>query len=210
MMPIQRVVLAAAGGLLSLGVLAAEPARSGFYGGIAVRDQGSEQGVVLNDAQRLSRFALPLADGTASQSLAFGGYRWRNDLALEASLASVNGYRLPGRGGIGLVAPGGTGTLQRSWNVDLYGSWSFWPSLSLYGRLGYGQSDVAPVYSTSLAGPPDRRLRDGINYGVGVRYDLTRSLGLQLEYARVGVPGEAAGFSLPDADQVQFGLQFRF
>jgi long-subunit fatty acid transport protein len=54
-------------------------------------------------------------------------------------------------------------------------------------------------------------LRDGVNYGVGVRYDLTPALGLRLEYARFPrFAGESAAGALPDSDQVQFGMQFRF
>jgi hypothetical protein len=79
----------------------------------------------------------------------------------------------------------------------------------VYGRLGYAQSEATPVYSTAIGA--DRRGRDGLNYGVGLRYDLSRSLGLKLEYARVGThPAEASAWSMPEGDQVQFGLQFRF
>jgi long-subunit fatty acid transport protein len=54
-------------------------------------------------------------------------------------------------------------------------------------------------------------MRDGVNYGVGVRYDVTPALGLRLEYARFPrFAGETAAGLLPDSDQVQFGMQFRF
>jgi opacity protein-like surface antigen len=94
----------------------------------------------------------------------------------------------------------------------LYGSWAFWRRFSLYGRLGYTAFDSTPLYSTSVASVmADRRGRDGLNYGVGLRYDVNRSLGLKLEYARVGTLALDAGSTvLPDSDQVQFGLQFRF
>jgi opacity protein-like surface antigen len=99
----------------------------------------------------------------------------------------------------------------RSWNVDVVGSWSFWRTMSLYGRLGYAQSDVTPIYSTSIvSGSVDRRAREGLNYGVGLRYDVTRSLGVKLEYARVGASAGEAPSLFPEVDQVQFGLQFRF
>ena len=29
-----------------------------------------------------------------------------------------------------------------------------------------------------------RRQRDGVNYGVGLRYDMTQSLGLRVQYSR--------------------------
>jgi opacity protein-like surface antigen len=163
--------------------------------------------VSIGEVGNADRFAPTLGAATTAQSYAFGGYRWRNDLALEAAVRSADDYRLGGRGGVGLMIPHDASA--RTWNVDVYGSWSFWRSFSLYGRLGYAQSDGLPVYSTSIANA-DRRYRDGVNYGVGLRYDLSRSLGLKLEYARAGMHAGDPAQGLPEGDQVQFGLQFRF
>ena len=59
------------------------------------------------------------------------------------------------------------------------------------------------------AGDP-HRVHEGINYGLGLRYDVTHSLGLRVEYARFGrFTGETLG-GLPEADQVSIGVQFRF
>jgi opacity protein-like surface antigen len=196
----------------SLGTVAIAQAPShGFYGGLTLRENGAEQGLAIGAAGNPDRFVSSLAPTPGSQALVFGGYRWRNDLALEAVLNSVDGYRLSGRGGVGLLLPAATDS-ARSWNVDLYGSWAFWRRFSLYGRLGYTAFDSTPLYSTSVASVmADRRGRDGLNYGVGLRYDVNRSLGLKLEYARVGTLALDAGSTvLPDSDQVQFGLQFRF
>ena len=81
--------------------------------------------------------------------------------------------------------------------------------MSLYGRLGYAQSETRWSYTPSFVSDV-RRNRDGVNYGLGVRYDMTPALGLRLEYARFGrLPGEVAGV-LPENDQLQLGVQFRF
>ncbi|MDH5285000.1 MAG: porin family protein [Betaproteobacteria bacterium] len=190
---------------------AAESAKpSGFYGGVSVRDAGSEQGLTFGALAPSFAFATPLEAEPAARTSAFGGYRFRRDFALEASVASSTAYRLTGRGGVGLVRPGDTQDGARQWNVDVVGAWSFWRSLSLYGRLGYAQSELAPAMRTSLAGP-ERRTDDGLQYGVGLRYDFTRALGLKLEYARVGhQTGDYERGLFPDADRVQFGVQFRF
>ena len=59
--------------------------------------------------------------------------------------------------------------------------------------------------------PDGRRLRDGVNYGLGVRYDMNSALGLRLEYGRFGrFAGEVGNGLLPESDQVTFGVQFRF
>ena len=55
-----------------------------------------------------------------------------------------------------------------------------------------------------------RRQRDGVNVGVGLRYDMNPSLGLRVEYARFGRFAGEVGATLPDTDQVSVGLQMRF
>jgi len=203
--------LAVAAGLAASLAFAAETPRQAFYGGIALRDHSGAQGVAIGDAgSPWGRPAPVLGDVPESRAIVYGGYRLRPGVALEAALGSES-FRLPGRGGVGLVVPVDDAAASQRWNVDVQGSWAFWRSLSLYGRLGYSQSEIAPFYRTSvLASPAESRTRDGVNYGVGLRYDLTRSLGVRLEYARTGLFGGEAPSGTPYDDQVQVGVQFRF
>ena len=190
---------------------------TGFYGGVVLRE-GNQDSIGVRIGRLDSawgKFVAPTADETASRALLFGGYRWRNDLALEAAFATSNNYALApsGRRGVGLALNGPADNAQsRTWNADVYTSWSFRPSFALYGRLGYAQSDPVILYApATLAAGDVRRTRDGVNYGVGLRYDVTSALGLRLEYARFGrFAGETVGGFLPDTDQVQLGVQFRF
>jgi opacity protein-like surface antigen len=113
------------------------------------------------------------------------------------------------------MAPAAAGLADvhaRTWNVDVYTSWAFYKSLALYGRLGVAQADSAPLFAgASLTpGTDPRRLRDGVNYGVGLRYDMNRALGLRLEYARFGRFSVDTGSLAPDSDQLTLGLQYRF
>jgi len=99
----------------------------------------------------------------------------------------------------------------RSWNIDVYTGWGFMKSLTLYGRMGYRQSEPSLGYAAFTSGDARRHNRDGVNYGVGLRYDMTPAFGLRLEYARFErQPGDAVTGVLPESDQVQFGLQLRF
>jgi opacity protein-like surface antigen len=64
-----------------------------------------------------------------------------------------------------------------------------------------------------LALPGDaRRLRDGVNYGVGLRYDLTQALGLRVEYSRFNrYSGDPVNVGImPESDAVTLGVQFKF
>ena len=187
---------------------------AGFYGGIALRDNAQDTaGLSLGPlTSAWGKFVAPTADETGSRALMFGGYRWRNDVALEAAFGTAESYALMpnGRRGVGLSLAGPGESAARTWNADVYTSWTFRRSFALYGRMGYAQSD-AGTGPAALSPVDGRRLRDGMNYGVGLRYDVTPALGLRVEYARFGrFAGESLNGFLPESDQVQFGMQFRF
>jgi len=193
----------------------------GFYGGVSVRDNTSS-GVGVNfgasaGAIGLNRYPTTVGDDSTTRSLAFGGYR-SNDLAVEASVSSLDQYALRpfdaanARRGVGLRFGAGAGDVaSRSVNVDLFTSWTFYKSMALYGRLGYAQTEGPLVAGTApMSVVANRSLRDGVNYGVGVRYDMSSALGLRLEYNRFGRFAGEIGTSLPESDQVTLGVQFRF
>lgn len=196
---------------------------AGFYGGVSLRDRATDgPGITFGPATPIwNRYAMPTADDASARALVFGGYRWRNDLAVEASFTSLDRYALrPAEGsviqqGVGLSLPASSGLSElhtRSWNVDVYTSWTFYRAFALYGRLGYGQAESTPLFGSAGAAAPDiRRLRDGVNYGLGVRYDMSSALGLRVEYGRFGrFMGEVGSSVMPESDQVTFGVQLRF
>jgi opacity protein-like surface antigen len=193
-------------------------ATGGFYGGVSLRNAGTESdGLDLaHVASTWGRYASPVADDNARRALVFGGYRFANDLAVEGSFSSAESYALRPfdsgvRRGVGLSLTDSPDVAAHSWNADVYTSWSFRKSFSLYGRLGYTQREGVPAYVLAVLPGDPRRLRDGVNYGVGLRYDVTPALGLRLEYARFPrFAGESVTGPLPDSDQVQFGMQLRF
>ena len=206
-----------ASGAFAQDVTAAPADVAGFYGGISLDTADRHgDGVTFGHLTSVwSRFALPVAEDVGARALAFGGYRWANDLAVEAAVATADRYSLqplsPGsRRGVGLALASDGEVVGKTWNVDVYGTWEFRKSLSLYGRLGYAQSDAQASYASGLVGET-RTKRDGVNYGLGLRYDLSSALGLRLEYARFGrEPGELVNRVMPENDQLQFGVQFRF
>jgi opacity protein-like surface antigen len=216
--------------IISIAALSvAAPARAaetdsavGFYGGVSLRDRGSESiGLqpVMAPAS-WARFASASVDETAGRAVVFGGYRWRNEVAVEASFSSVDKYSLrpgdmgpTGRGlGLAGAASGLADSPTRGWNLDVTTSWAFYKTFALYGRMGYATADALPsTVGPNLANVADpRRLRDGVNYGLGLRYDVRSDLGLRLEYGRFARFGAETGTLLPEADQVSVGVQYRF
>jgi opacity protein-like surface antigen len=219
MSKIQKLALVSAVllGLSGSALAADSPEAGGFYGGISLRESGREgDGLTIGHLNSIwSRFSMPVAEDTGTRTLAYGGYRWANDIAVEAAVATIDRYALQptltgSRRGVGLALAQDVDS-GKAWNVDVYTSWEFRKRFALYGRLGYMQSDAQAAYVPGFAGEVVRRPRDGVNYGVGLRYDMTSALGLRLEYARFArLPGELTGGPLPENDQVQLGVQFRF
>jgi opacity protein-like surface antigen len=223
----KQILLGMLGTALVIGAGAparAQSGQSGFYGGVSMREGGATVGgLVLGDLplvwNRFTPPVAPVADDSNQRSLVFGGYRWANDVAVEAAIntATTDQYALRPSNPGPSVGPGLGLSLQnvasRSWNADVYTSWEMIRRLSLYGRLGYAQSDLHPLFSgASLMQSDPRRQLTGVNYGVGLRYDVTHSLGLRVEYARFGrFAGETpltGGMS--DSDQLTIGVQYRF
>ena len=214
-------LLVSTGGAAASDTSAAADA-NGFYGGISLRNAGHDGGglsvghLLANPGSVWNRFASPVADDNGSRTLAFGGYRFGNDVAVEAAVATSDRYSLQPalpstRRGVGLALVPDADAAGKTWNVDVYTTWEFRSRMSLYGRLGYAQSETQPAYVPGFNGDVVRRNRDGVNYGLGLRYDMTPALGLRLEYARFSkLPSELTTGVLPENDQVQFGLQFRF
>jgi opacity protein-like surface antigen len=195
----------------------------GFYGGVSLRDRAQEgMGLTIGNATSVwNRYSAPTVEDTSQRTLVFGGYRFGNDLAVEASFNAIDKYALKpsdtiaGPRGVGLSFGSGNGfgdAPNRAWNLDVYTSWSFYRNFALYGRLGYAQTDAPrELGSLSAVNPEIRRTRDGVNYGLGVRYDMNSALGLRVEYARFGrFAGEMGAALLPESDQVTLGVQFRF
>ena len=191
--------------------LGAQPVADGFYGGIAFREGAADSGVPSFGLQEVA------TEDSATRQRVFGGYRWRNDLALEAGFERSESYALrpfgtgtPGGVGLTFASPQDAGT-RAAWNVDVIGSYTFLRAFALYGRVGYAQTDLAPAAPAGLPSSDVRRARDGMNYGLGMRYDLTRALGVNLEYTRFGrFASDGFGSALPENDQVRLGVQFRF
>jgi len=201
--------------VLAAGLSLPAMAESGFYGGVSLRDSASDpSGLKMAEVPMTwTRFVAPTADETVARSMVFGGYRWKSDVSVEAAFNTGDKYSLqprrsaPGAGFFGLSSGD---VAAHTWNADVYTSWEMVRSLSLYGRLGYAQTET---FAGASVVPGDvRRSREGVNYGLGLRYDMSQSLGLRVEYARFGrFVGEATTTGpLPESDQVMIGVQFKF
>lgn len=194
--------------------LAGAQGRDGFYGGISLKEQGS--GISFGQLATPALMSAAVAEPTSRQQV-FGGYRWRGDLAVEAAFAKSESYALKpfgtgSPGGVGLMLGNrGDAGIRGAWNLDVVGSYTFLRAFALYGRVGYAQTDGAGAAGASPLSVDARRYHEGVNYGLGVRYDVSRALGVNLEYTRFGrFAFDSFNSTLPDSDQLRLGVQFRF
>jgi opacity protein-like surface antigen len=201
-------------------VSVAHAADDGFYGGLTVRPTTPE--VPSQDLGDLSSAWTKLTPGVKNENaggtLLYGGYRFKAaPLGVEAAISNT---AEAGRLGLKLdpIRLGFQAGDPRNWNLDVFTNVEVNRSVGLYGRMGYGYNDAARnglVSSISSLAAQDsvvRKNRDGFNYGLGLRYDMNRSLGLRLEWSRFSRFGTEA-FSpntSPDNDQLSVGVQYRF
>ena len=191
----------------------------GFYGGFNVRPKTADPGLALIEPQSLA-WLKPNGDEPSQQAMVYGGYRLGRDVGVEAAVTHSQrlGLRFDPKS-FGF-APGDP--TSKAWNLDVYTSWAVQPRFSVYGRLGYeqpaaqsGQLSPSTVATDNLG----RRPLTGLNYGLGLKYDLSAGMGVRFEWARPyranGANGAAASsfsdVARPnDPDQLTVGLQFRF
>jgi opacity protein-like surface antigen len=163
----------------------------------------------------------PTGEEPSQQAMVYGGYRLGRDMGVEAAVTHSQrlGLRFDPKS-FGF-APGDP--TSRSWNVDVYTSWAVQPRFSVYGRLGYEQPVQNPQIAAgnALVDSIGRRSMTGLNYGLGLKYDLNPGMGVRFEWARpyrASANGSAgsnvSNFADParpnDTDQLSVGLQFRF
>jgi opacity protein-like surface antigen len=82
---------------------------------------------------------------------------------------------------------------------------------SFYGRMGAYHGDprnAFGVYSTSLLA--DSPARSRWRYGLGMRYDITKSLGVRAEMERYSLMGGPSFGNEPETEQISLGVSWRF
>ena len=199
-------------GVVALGWLVAAPTAvvaqdGGYFSGVRFGQSGkawsfTAPGLKLGQALEYSR-------GSDAGNTAFSGYQFENGLALGAALNTDRSEALI-RSSLGLKFDGMSWTESRpNVNVDVVSAFNWRNSLSVFGKLGVGRGDnrLTPEWASASASALDRT---AISYGVGVRYDITSSLGLKLELTRGTRFGMDRLRTDVDGDAVNFGIRWSF
>ena len=144
-----------------------------------------------------------VADNTYRLKL---GYKYSRYLAVEGEFNDFARSPDP------FSSPASLSSSFRStgFGVDTVATLPLW-GMSFYGRMGAYRGDSRTgfgAYSTSLLGDNAAR-GTRWRYGLGMRYDLTKSLGVRAEVERYSPLGASLA-SETDADQVSIGVSWRF
>jgi opacity protein-like surface antigen len=135
------------------------------------------------------------------------GYKYSRYLAVESEFVdSTRPAADP------FASPGNLTSAFRStsYGVDTIATLPIW-RFSFYGRMGAYRGDprnAFGTYSTSLLG--DTGTRSHWRYGLGMRYDITKSLGVRAEMERYSLMGGSSFNNEPEADQISLGVSWRF
>lgn len=199
--------LAVAVGMVLFVPMAASAQEGGYFSG--VRFAGSEKawsftapGLKLGQALEFSRAA-------DTSNTAFSGYQFAGGFALSAAVNTERAAPLIGAG-VGLKFDGLRWTEPRqNVNVDVVSAFNWQNSFSVFGKVGVGRADgrATPDWASSALSAQDRT---ALSYGVGMRYDFTRSLGLKLELTRGTRFGSDRLRTDIDPDAVNLGIRWSF
>lgn len=162
---------------------------------------------------------------TSEQMSLFGGVKTEFGVSFGAALTQVRPVQEAAPGALprqsnplplGLLS----NTLGQPLNpgnigLDLYSSFDVSPKVSLFGRLGYERNEIRPLHEVEaalispLAGSAVRS-GQSMNYGLGVRFDPTPTLGIRAEYSR-GLRVDRPEFSKETGqDTLSLGLRWKF
>jgi hypothetical protein len=111
------------------------------------------------------------------------------------------------------ASPGNLASQFRStgFGVDTIAMLPLW-RFSFYGRMGAYRGDARGFgYGSTALLPADPFTRSTrLRYGMGVRYDFTRALGVRAELERHAPLGSPFAGDIDSQDQVSVGLSWRF
>lgn len=134
------------------------------------------------------------------------GYKYSRYLSVEGELVDF------GRNSADVFAsPGNLASAFRStgFGVDTIATLPVW-RFSFYGRMGAyrGERNGFGSYSTALLGDSATR-GTRWRYGLGMRYDFTRALGIRAEFERHSPLGSQIASEV-ETDQFSVGVSWRF
>lgn len=130
----------------------------------------------------------------------FGGYQFNRHFAAELG---YNDLGEVSASGFGLTAA----TEVTAWELVAVGSFPVVDRFSVYGKLGAYRAETE--FSSNILASEDET-NSGLTFGLGVRYDITRNLGVRGEWQRYNDVGDENTTGEGDLSVLSIGIVWKF
>lgn len=175
----------------------------------AAQDAGFYLGAAIGQTQvDLDCTGASTCDDKDSSWKIFAGYQLNRNFALEFGYADLGEASLSGP-----TPPFGTTSAKieaTAFELVAVGLLPIADRFSIYGKLGLYRADTdAQATVTALGSASESDSNTDLTFGVGVRYDFTRNLGIRAEWQRYS-DVSAGAFGEGDIDVIGIGLLWKF
>ena len=207
MKPFNKKKLAIASGLaLCAGLLAPQAAFAqdkGFYMGIGLGQSKAKDwcGDLASDGFTGS------CDDTATGKKIFLGYQYNKNFAIEGAYVDLGKAKASETV---LGVPVSAYAKAKTWQLVAVGTLPLANNFSLFGKAGLHNWDLD--VGASALGLSDKVSDKGTDFtfGFGAGYEITKNLGLRLEWERFRHVGEEDTTGKSNVDLLSVGLRYRF
>ena len=166
-----------------------------FAGPAFAQDQGWYAGVTFGQSTAKDACeGVPACDDKDTAWRILGGYQFNKNLAVELGYTDL-----------GEASASGASLEANAIEVVAVGSWPFTPQFSAYGKVGFFRGDAELSDSSGSVSESNTDL----TYGIGVRWDFTKNLGLRAEYQIYTNLGGGALVE-SDVDVISIGVIWKF
>ena len=209
---------AAAAVCMAAGVAAHADDQTGWYSGAGLgrshaSDSGSIGSTVDNGyaSQGLSSGTSVERNDTAWRLL--GGYQFNRYVGVEGSFGSLGDFSTH----TNVTAPaadtaGGKWKATNVWTASVVGTLPLYDRISAFGELGLAYAKVsmstaAPLSGAALSASTHETVP---MFGLGLKYDLTKQLGLRGEWQRFDKLGSSASTGESNVNVLSAAVQYRY
>jgi len=176
---------------------------SGFYGGGSVGQSKAE-----NACDDLGGIGFSgSCDDTDTGWKLFAGYQFNPNFAVEAGYVDLGKFTAAGTiSGV----PVSTSDEANLWQLVAVGTLPMGNNFSVFGKAGVHRWDLDAKASVPGVSVSISENGTDFTFGLGARYDFTKSLGVRAEWERFQSVGDENTTGESDVDLLSVGLQFRF
>lgn len=179
-----------------------------FGGSALAQDMGFYAGAALGKTSvDLDCTGASTCDDSDTSWRVFGGYQFNRNFALELGYINLGEARVAGT-----VPPFGTVSAtfeSTAFDLVAVGSMPIADRFSIYGKIGLYRADTDVDVAVGAGAGTESDTNADITFGIGVRYDFTRNLGVRAEWQRYS-DVTAGEFGESDLDVISVGVLFRF